>query len=325
MNYLCWSKIDLENGLGGIETHARALAREFRKKGINVVFSQDPLAPWQGNWDVIHTHGAHFHATKAYLRHSQLSQNTIWVHTLHGWTHERMAACWDYFWPGAYPAIFTEYVGATRADHVFAVHESLSFLQKIKSHSICSNGWDSWENGKSVRPFSIKDLWLFVGRGSDPAKGVDLLLEYTGQIPMAVVPGEGFEHCPNVERIGKLNSLEMKKALTESKGLVICSRYEGLPVLLLEALALGIPVVSTKVGGIKTLSPDLQGISYCNHDLTDLVAKVKNAETLPHDSESVRLRAQHNRKLLKTWADVSNHVLQMIEKKQVERKSFGLH
>ncbi|SHE81959.1 glycosyltransferase [Caloramator proteoclasticus] len=43
------------------------------------------------------------------------------------------------------------------------------------------------------------------------------------------------------------------KALKSAKCMLMCSRYEGLPIAILEAMALGVPIVSTPVDGITDL------------------------------------------------------------------------
>ena len=43
------------------------------------------------------------------------------------------------------------------------------------------------------------------------------------------------------------------KALKSAKCMLMCSRYEGLPIAALEAMALGIPIISTPVDGMKEL------------------------------------------------------------------------
>ena len=48
--------------------------------------------------------------------------------------------------------------------------------------------------------------------------------------------------------------------MQNAAGMVMASRYEGLPLALLEGLGQGTFAVSTAVGGIKTLPKDLKGL-----------------------------------------------------------------
>ncbi|NMA14488.1 MAG: glycosyltransferase [Clostridia bacterium] len=46
------------------------------------------------------------------------------------------------------------------------------------------------------------------------------------------------------------------KALKQAKCMLMCSRYEGTPIAALEAMALGVPIVSTPVDGLKEIISD---------------------------------------------------------------------
>lgn len=59
------------------------------------------------------------------------------------------------------------------------------------------------------------------------------------------------------------------KALKSAKCLLMCSIYEGLPIAALEAMALGVPVVSTPVDGIKDLIINNQ-TGYLSNDNIEL-------------------------------------------------------
>ncbi|MDO6355733.1 glycosyltransferase [Caloramator sp. CAR-1] len=66
------------------------------------------------------------------------------------------------------------------------------------------------------------------------------------------------------------------KALKSSKCLLMCSRYEGLPIAALEAMALGVPVVSTPVDGLKEIIINGENgfLSDLDHELVDYVIEI---------------------------------------------------
>lgn len=65
----------------------------------------------------------------------------------------------------------------------------------------------------------------------------------------------------NVEFIGELSRESLTSAYRSSKLLVIASRSEGLPLVLLEALWLGVPVVATTVDGVpEVVVEDVNGL-----------------------------------------------------------------
>ncbi len=56
---------------------------------------------------------------------------------------------------------------------------------------------------------------------------------------------------------------------------VVCSRYENFPSTVLEAMSLGCPIVTARVGGIpEIIQDDVNGLMHHSADSTDLAAKI---------------------------------------------------
>ncbi|MDR1962340.1 MAG: glycosyltransferase [Planctomycetaceae bacterium] len=132
-------------------------------------------------------------------------------------------------------------------------------------------------NGIDVTPFSLpveKRNWIiFIGRLTQQ-KGVDWLVNtaphWLLKLPdwKLVIVGDGEERDGLLIRIKSGNDYEgsesnqivltgwradAAKLLTMSKILVLPSRWEGMPNVVLQAMAAGIPVVATEVEGISEL------------------------------------------------------------------------
>jgi len=117
----------------------------------------------------------------------------------------------------------------------------------------------------------VKPLWVVAGR-LEEQKGHDLLLEALVPLVRAgldftlIVAGEGSRRgwleqralslglSPRVQFVGQLE--DVGGLLAAADGVVLPSRWEGLPLVLLEAMARGRPVVATAVGGVPDAMED---------------------------------------------------------------------
>lgn len=155
-----------------------------------------------------------------------------------------------------------------KADQVISVSKSMQdqLLElSIKSSLV--------ENPLSLKRLELKmestanpDILklVVVGRLS-PEKGINILLDAITDIENIelTIVGDGQEKT-NLARIVKENNIENKVQfvgfqkeilpyLSESDCLVMPSLREGLPMTLIEAMCFGLPVIGSKVGGLKYL------------------------------------------------------------------------
>jgi colanic acid/amylovoran biosynthesis glycosyltransferase len=140
---------------------------------------------------------------------------------------------------------------------------------------------------------------VFVGRLVE-AKGPLLLIEAAGRLAAAgrvfelVLVGDGPLRRPIealVERLGLRNHVRLagwqgadsvREEILRARTLVLPSFAEGLPVVLMEALALGRPVISTYVAGIPELVvPDVCGWLVPAGSVEALAAAMDNALSAP--------------------------------------------
>lgn len=118
----------------------------------------------------------------------------------------------------------------------------------------------------------------------------------------AVLIGEGMDYEAMralSERLGlqrqvRFTGLLQGKALVEelSRGdfLVLSSHYENLPVVILEALACGLPVVSTRVGGIAEIVNESNGILVAPGDPQALAGVMEQCCHTCRDYDAAQLR-----------------------------------
>lgn len=96
----------------------------------------------------------------------------------------------------------------------------------------------------------------FVGRNS-PEKRPELFFKIVKKIKLrAKIIGDNFDNFkndfPNVTYFENCNNPELiQKQFSEISVLVVTSRREGFPLVIMEAMEMGIPVISTNVGSIE--------------------------------------------------------------------------
>lgn len=88
-------------------------------------------------------------------------------------------------------------------------------------------------------------------------RGADFVVQVIGGAGAGKMEIPGFEHLVvqlglqgRIEFTGPASPLEVAAAMQKSDALVLFSRYENLPCVLLEAWSTGLPVVATNVGGV---------------------------------------------------------------------------
>ncbi|QBM28207.1 Alpha-D-kanosaminyltransferase [Hydrogenophaga pseudoflava] len=169
-----------------------------------------------------------------------------------------------------------------RAAHVVAVSEygrsqlcrwvEPSHWKKI---SVVHCGLDEGYRAPPAQPFNAVRRFVCVGRLSSE-KGQFVLIDALGELRRQgveaelVLAGDGElrsaieQHCQlrgvadRVRITGWISGADVRKEIEASRALVLSSFAEGLPVVLMEAMACARPVIATRVSGIPELVRDGQ-------------------------------------------------------------------
>ncbi|GAB2459184.1 glycosyltransferase family 4 protein [Nocardioides hungaricus] len=140
-------------------------------------------------------------------------------------------------------------------------------------------------------------LALCVARLTEP-KRVDLLLRAWPDVPGAllVVVGDG-EQRTRLERLAAERvrfvgeRRDVRRLLGAADVLVLPSDREGLPMSVLEAMAAGVPVVASAVGGLRALGPDVVEL-VAPGDARALAAGVRRVLADPDRAAALRDRGR---------------------------------
>jgi glycosyltransferase involved in cell wall biosynthesis len=141
-----------------------------------------------------------------------------------------------------------------------------------------------------LKRHSLDQFFLYVGR-DDPVKnpGEYVLLAQAMPDHQFVMVGGGLSSDslrtnyrvttpPNLLILGNLSQQEVQDALAACRVLIVTSKREGLPTLVMEAMALGrVIVVPDEAGCMEAIGHGEAGLIYTLGDITDLESKATKA------------------------------------------------
>jgi glycosyltransferase involved in cell wall biosynthesis len=267
---------------GGIT--ARPIARLPAASDLGAIANVSQVAK-SGGFDILHGHGAKG-GLIARLAARRLGLPS--VYTPHG-------GSLHYGWKSPAGALFLtteKLLGRIGSGCVFVcAYEQRLFADKIglsgKPSVVAHNGlWPEEFQPVSLLP-DATDL-LFVGEVRH-LKGIDLLLQALTSLPglTLTVVGDGpeLEHHQSLakemglsQRVRFAGRKPMREALTMGRIMVVPSRNESFPYVILEAAAASVPIIATRVGGIpEALPPGM----LCPPDATSIATAIDQTVAQP--------------------------------------------
>jgi len=213
-----------------------------------------------GNYDLVHVHL--FPALYAAALSSCFVCRPKWIYTEHNvWNRRRRYG----FFRLIDRLVYSRFSTVVAVSRVVA-KSLLEWLPFLRSRVLTiPNGVPVPELGSTRHEpgSSRKVRLLFAGR-LEPAKGVDLLLEALSGLSDSnfelLIAGDGGQRetlkqlAINYKLSHKVTFLGVRHDLPDWMRSADCfvapSRWEGLPMVILEAMALGLPVIASDVGGI---------------------------------------------------------------------------
>jgi glycosyltransferase involved in cell wall biosynthesis len=195
-----------------------------------------------------------------------------------------------------------------RSDHVVTFSKDLH--KELARHCIPCSIVHNPAPDLQISEAPREDIVIFAGTLT-LRKGVDLLSEVIASsredLPSLrfEIYGSGqFEPLcflkkkmpERVDLKGFINNRELRIRLGYAKALILPSRHEGMPIVILEALALGTPVVATEVGAIPEISENNKILQLCQPDARSLLEGLKKiVNSRPAREEYIRWHEDFSR------------------------------
>ena len=255
-----------------------------------------------------------------FLRHLRRSDHLPpYVMTMHGLEERRVHAmsrehrkghAWNFtwknrLWHSVYHQLLYRYCITTADRSIVLNREAWSYLQ-IKYDLDCDRVWYT-PNGVEERfllkreyPLSVLPRLLFVGTWLDQrgiyylAHALSVLADKLPSIRLTIAGCSGSDEIkavfaeplrPRIKVIPFIEAAEMPSVFAEHDVFVFPSLMEGMPLALLEAMATGMPVVTTETCGMADVVQDgINGLLISPADTNALV------EAILQLAESVELR-----------------------------------
>ncbi len=262
----------------GGEAGERALAELAPLLSLGVLRVAMPRLPGPADLSALHAVRKHVAATGADILHghgakgglyARLSRNAAKaVYTAHG-------GSLHYSWKTPHGALFlgVEKAMLSRTDGVIFVcdYERRTFEDKVGrvkcAHAVIHNGLRAEEFAPVTPRADAADV-LFVGE-LRALKGVDVLIEALallrdrGRPVSALIVGDGpdrqeFEELMERRKLADLvrmpGAMPAREAFPQGRVMVVPSRAESFPYIVLEAQAAGLPLIASDVGGIPEMA-----------------------------------------------------------------------
>lgn len=271
----------------------------------------------QQNIDILHCHDykSSFYAKLLQLKFKQLKL----FRTIHGWDSSvgfkrikgRLYDCFDKFWLRYFDLVIAV------SEQLYQQAQTLKLKQLILIHNgIELDLWSPRKTNNDARPFTVG----FVGRLSFEKNPLDFVnvakqVLKTQQNCRFFIAGEGpelttlqksIENISAIQYVGLVARENLPEFYAQLDVLLSTSLTEGLPLVLLEAGAAGIPVVATRVGGVPEviihqqngLLAEARDIDSLSQHLLELI---KNPDKAKAMGIKARQRVNENFSLTANW------------------------
>ncbi|MEM1970968.1 MAG: glycosyltransferase family 4 protein [Candidatus Anstonellales archaeon] len=302
----------------GIAIHIYNLTKSLQKKEIDVevVYPKNPIripglsTPLPdiqsvvklitGKYDIIHVHGYGnlFSIIGAFIGMLR-GKPVVW--TVHGIPDRHKLF-------KIYNAIA---IHLLRRAKVISVSRKIEMIHK--NYVLIYNGIDL-DRFKCNRSYKESKYVTYIGR-LDRDKGVDRLIdEYAGDIMVVGSDEDGFIHELKARSRGNVVFREVDyeqivEIYCNSRYVVLPSRYEGFPMVMVESIACERPFIATPVGEIPTFLEYLFGNEYKKYLIDDDIGKI--IDRLDRLDLSAELRRAREKLEILSWDSIAEQTIKV--------------
>ena len=294
---------------------------QFLGMGLFYLFIIKVLLSNKQNFDVIHIHGDWssllFVKTLKKLTNAKLVVLTLHDQLTPKYTHQKLL-----------PKL------VQNVDLIFSTgYDTAKELEKLSGKKIIvqPSGINDIFFEKFHKNFENETFTIITVANLFPKKNLELVLEIAKELKnyKFLIVGDGperknlankikNENILNVELLGFKNTEEVKKYYQNSDIYLLTSLAEGTPTSALEAMACGLPVVSSNAGGLENIVKDnINGFIINDFDKYKYIEKIKLLE-------DINLRKnifENNVKLAENyrWENVAKNITKIMRNKLNEK------
>ncbi|MBI3558655.1 MAG: glycosyltransferase family 4 protein [Deltaproteobacteria bacterium] len=273
-------------GVGGVEKHIAEVSAGLRRLKHEVHIGPELPENWIFSESqerlIVHTHGDFWPNPIKFRKHRKA---LCWIHVCHGTSLGRVVACREFLSISGWRGSITDFLPTRFADAAIAVgqnalEEARRYFKLKLPAAVIRNGADPTVFAP-LKQIHLKPNLIYVGRSSDRVKNVPAMLEacaavYAVQpsLQLQSAPGIDYDHeiYPFVKNLGPLGAPALAEALAKCRTLLLCSLYEGDPIVLHEAQAMGLPVVVSDIPQIRSTLKNYTNALFVNPRNVDSIA-----------------------------------------------------
>jgi glycosyltransferase involved in cell wall biosynthesis len=298
-----YTGLDIEE-VGGVEKHVSEISANLRELGHPTHIGTEIPGSWLADSEkqmVLHTQGDLW-VTPGLLSLVRKARHLRWIHVCHGTSVGRVIACREFtslsgFKGSLRDFLPTQFAHAAVAVGAHALTEARRYFRMRIPATVIPNGVRK-EDFSPLQSIESKPRLAFVGRATDRVKNIPALLEACAKVQARhselevwAAPGIDTSHA-FVKDQGPLNGANLGAMLAKCRALALCSFYEGDPIVLREAQALGLPVLVSDLPQIRANLENYPNVVWVNpRDATSLEKGVEQVLfSTPRPSPTPRLR-----------------------------------